>query len=92
MSMRAIFCVLGESQVRGAAGEGCPGAPLGLLWSCTGAAIRPGLLWHSIPSPPPFPRKAEGSVGAATPRVAALPVTDRAKELQDPLSTSGEDP
>lgn len=57
--------------VRWAAGEGCPGAALELHWSCTGA-IRTGLLGHSIPSPPPFPRKAEERVGAATLRAAAF--------------------
>lgn len=43
MSMTAAFCVLGEPQVSGAAGDGCPGAAVVLQWSwkwsCTGAAL-----------------------------------------------------
>lgn len=42
ISMTAAFCVLGESQVSGAAGDGCPGAALELQWCCNGVGTAAG--------------------------------------------------
>lgn len=64
-------------------------------WSCTGAALE--LHWSYQdraagalnPQPTPIPKESRREGGSSnTQGSSTLPVTDGAKELQDPLSTS----